>query len=571
MKTNYIFRMIVAGMFFIGVGMNSCIEETFPEGSMATDEQIAESPAALQALQNAIVGHINLFNSYGNSYAFDFGYSAFGMMRDVMGEDFYVYNSNYDYFGSFGRCQNIADNSMANSLYYYYYKFLNNTNNLIRIINLETADEASRYYVGIARTYRAMIYMDMARFYEYKKTGIAKLDNEAAEKKVYGLTVPIVGEKITEQDARNNPRAPFETLYLYILDDLEHAGKLLEGYKRPTKNLPDPAVISGLKARLWLELGSRFEKYPADLDVFKKVRPEIMSAADCYGKAALFAKEAISRSGAVPLTETEWYGGKNYTRAFNTIGTSAWIWGSIMNDANIQSSWMNFAGNICVEQTFGVGNTAYWAIRTISKALFDRIPDEDWRKATWIAPDDAGKEPGMKYHTLLGTVEFKKLPAYSSLKYKPKEGNMTDPKIGAPIDYPLMRVEEMYFIEAEALAGSQGVAAGVAALEQFMKTYRYPSYRCTAATMEEFRNELMLQKRIEFWGEGIIFWDYKRLELPVKRGYPGTNCPVGYRMNSIEGYCAPWFNLFFSKYESLQNKAIVLNPDPSAAIPDWTE
>lgn len=148
---------------------------------------------------------------------------------------------------------------------------------------------------------------------------------------------------------------------------------------------------------------------------------------------------------------------------------------------------------------------------------------------------------------------------------------MTDPKIGAPIDYPLMRVEEMYFIEAEALAGSQGVAAGVAALEQFMKTYRYPSYRCTAATMEEFRNELMLQKRIEFWGEGIIFWDYKRLELPVKRGYPGTNCPVGYRMNSIEGYCAPWFNLFFSKYESLQNKAIVLNPDPSAAIPDWTE
>ena len=37
--------------------------------------------------------------------------------------------------------------------------------------------------------------------------------------------------------------------------------------------------------------------------------------------------------------------------------------------------------------------------------------------------------------------------------------------------------------------------------------------------MEDFRKELILQKRIEFWGEGIIYWDYKRLELSVTRGY----------------------------------------------------
>lgn len=77
-----------------------------------------------------------------------------------------------------------------------------------------------------------------------------------------------------------------------------------------------------------------------------------------------------------------------------------------------------------------------------------------------------------------------------------------------------------------------------------MKTYRYSSYQCTASAMEDFRKELILQKRIEFWGEGIIYWDYKRLELSVTRGYSGTNSPVGYRMNSKEGYCCPWFNLF---------------------------
>lgn len=242
-----------------------------------------------------------------------------------------------------------------------------------------------------------------------------------------------------------------------------------------------------------------------------------------------------------------------------------------MNKENIHSVWLNLAGHLCTEQTFGVGGISYGAHRMISKVLFEQISDDDWRKETWIAPEDAGKAPGTKYHTLFTDENFKKVPAYVHLKFKPKEGNMIDANVGAPIDNLLMRVEEMYFIEAEAIAASQGVSAGISALENFMKTYRYSSYQCTASTMEDFRKELILQKRIEFWGEGIIYWNYKRLELSVTRGYSGTNCPVGYRMNSKEGYCCPWFNLFFSKFESINNQAIILNPDPSAIVEDWTE
>ena len=32
-------------------------------------------------------------------------------------------------------------------------------------------------------------------------------------------------------------------------------------------------------------------------------------------------------------------------------------------------------------------------------------------------------------------------------------------------------------------------------------------------------------KRIEFWGEGIIFWDYKRLELKVTPWIQGHELP----------------------------------------------
>ena len=245
--------------------MNSCIEQTFPESSTATADQVANSPAGMQAMMSAIVGYINTYNSYGQGYNFDFGYSAFGMTRETMCEDFFVYNSNYDYFSSFGKCLALAENSTVNSLYYYYYKFLNNTNNLIRLIDPETATETNRQYLGIAKTFRALIYMDISRFFEYKKTGIAKLDNEAEANKIYGLTVPIIYENITESEARDNPRVPFYTMYEYILNDLDDAEEYLKDYTRPAKNMPDQTIIYGLKARLWLEMGTRFEKYPNDL------------------------------------------------------------------------------------------------------------------------------------------------------------------------------------------------------------------------------------------------------------------------------------------------------------------
>lgn len=573
-KKNILFQTAVVAclLFGTGINMSSCIEQTFPKSSTAISEQIAESPAAMNAMLNAVVGFVNAYDTYGQGYTWDLGYTSYGIIREVMCEDFYIYKSGYDYYNSFGLCRSLADNSEVNSIYYYYYKFLNNVNNLIRIVDLDNTTETNRQYVGIAKAFRAMIYMDMARLFEFKKTGFSKLDDEAATNGVYGLTVPIIGENITEAEARNNPRVPFYTIYRYILDDLENAEVLLADYLRPTKNMPDLSIIFALKARFWLELGTRFEKYPNDLAaLIQNVDLGIDSDKDCYIKAADCARQAIVKSGAAPLTELEWYGGKDYFTAFNSIQTSAWMWGGIMNKENIHSVWLNLAGHLCTEQTFGVGGISYGAHRMISKVLFEQISDDDWRKETWIAPEDAGKAPGTKYHTLFTDENFKKVPAYVHLKFKPKEGNMIDANVGAPIDNLLMRVEEMYFIEAEAIAASQGVSAGISALENFMKTYRYSSYQCTASTMEDFRKELILQKRIEFWGEGIIYWDYKRLELPVTRGYLGTNCPVGYRMNSKEGYCCPWFNLFFSKFESINNQAIILNPDPSAIVEDWTE
>ena len=78
--------------------------------------------------------------------------------------------------------------------------------------------------------------------YEYKKTGVAKLDEEEASKNLYGITVPIITAETTEE-GRNNPRAPFYAVYKFILDDLASAEELLSDYQRPTKNLPCTCLL----------------------------------------------------------------------------------------------------------------------------------------------------------------------------------------------------------------------------------------------------------------------------------------------------------------------------------------
>lgn len=74
------------------------------------------------------------------------------------------------------------------------------------------------------------------------------------------------------------------------------------------------------------------------------------------------------------------------------------------------------------------------------------------------------------------------MPPYTGIKFRPKNGEMNDYTIGAAVDYPLMRIEEMYLIEAEAIGMSQGLAAGISKLEDFVNTFRYNtsvgSYTC---------------------------------------------------------------------------------------------
>ncbi len=85
-----------------------------------------------------------------------------------------------------------------------------------------------------------------------------------------------------------------------------------------------------------------------------------------------------------------------------------------------------------------------------------------------------------------------------------------------------MRSSEMYLIEAEALARQSQDAAARTVLEALIKT-RFPAYSAAGFSGAALVSEIILQRRIELWGEGFSLMDIKRLGQGLNRATGAGN------------------------------------------------
>ena len=580
MKTNIRHIITAAGAALAMCSMSSCIEEVTPT-NLATPDVINSSSTSLTYLCNSLPSFLTTWDTYGTSgNTQDWGYPCQIYMREVFGEDFPASDNGYNYWSYY------EDGSSLRYAYYYpyyyYYSFIKNANNVIGTARGNESSEA-KPYLGQGLGYRAMLYLDMARLYEYRKTGVESLDKEAEELGSYGITVPIVTENTSATDLTNNPCAPFTTMYRFIMHDLDEAETCLSSYVRTNKAFMDRSVIYGLKARLWLTIASRVDQSADDLQKMKDADANadgygtlgITDANYCYAKAAEYAQKAMS--GYSPLTQDEW---TNVKTGFNTANDS-WILGTLVNSKEqINTSyWNTFLGWMASEAEWGMCTTKYNGFRCIGKRLYDKIGTGDWRRNSWVNPDDVitsdevkantSKTIPSKYKTQITDIStWSKLPAYANLKFRPGSGELTTLETGLIASMPLMRYEEMMFDYIEAIAHTQGVATAAQKLQTWVNTYRYTdkSYKCSSSDMDSFITDLMVQRRIELWGEGLVFFDYKRLNLPVKRSYTGSNYASNLQLNSYNGYVAPWMNYMIPETEKDMNPAVTIGPNCSGAI-----
>ena len=528
----------------VGTGLTGCADETFPTDS-ATQEQVNNSASALEGALNGVTAYMNNASTSWFDYGhFTFAYGAMMVIRDLQTADAPRAESRYDNFKRWEENRYLGDGYIyMQYIWNYYYALVNTANVVVGGADMETASDEQKGYLGAGYAFRAMAYLDLARCYEYLPcVGTEALSTEGNP--IDSLTVPIVIEGMTEEALRNNPRAHRKVMKAFIEDDLNKAEELIPFLEdRAGGTRPDLACVYGLKARLYMWV----EDYP---------------------KAEEYARKAIDAAAVNPMNEDDCL---NTTTGFNDI--TKWMWGSTLTseDGLVQTGIINWTSWMSNQTLYGYTSPdPGMPFAMIDRNMYERISDTDFRKYEFKAPAGSFLAEKNRYIDGIKAECQQTLPDYTALKFRPAQGNYDTPSIASASSYPLMRVEEMYFIEAEA-AAHQEPDRGKQLLESFMKTYRDPEYVCYVDSKEEVVEETVFQKRVELWGEGQSFFDIKRLDYGVLRGYPGTNFYAGTRYNTL--HRPAWMNYCIIRTEANNNAAVrgYNNPDPSDTIDEWSE
>lgn len=533
------------------VTLTGCIEETFPESGYATTDQIGESPFAANGVVTAMSTILitNYTGVLGDHV--DIGYPGLlGTYDRLAGEVFPVsgnmeggnqYYDRWQWALYPGNSTGLNNTGYGSPLpYYNYYQFIYTANSAISVFSVNPGPE-----LGVAKIFRAMSYLDMARLYDplpAKASGAAGTNDYVIPDAIKELTVPIVTEETTSEQLENNPRATREEIFTLILSDLSDAESLLADYKPTTSSTPSLAVAYGLKARAYLWLGQFDNNYA-----------EVPTGTEAYKLAATYARKAIEASGCTITTEDQWL---NKTTGFCKV-ISSWMWAMCQSTDTILNNLLSWTAHMAPDAVWGYGAGAQPGISVFS---YNRLSDTDFRKKIFVNADRdyAAIAPYMN----LTEEEFEGSAAspiapYCSFKFHTNNGEKYDYSVGNVTDIPLMRVEEMYLTEAEAVA-HYDEGQGRQLLSAFM-AYRDPAY---TASSSDIIDEILFQKRIEFWGEGIILYDMKRLNVSLHTGDDGSNAPNMDRF--VTDGRAPWWNLVIPLSAEQQNTALdgMNNPNP---------
>lgn len=547
--------------------LSGCIKETFPLEGAATSSQLAQSAAGMTASVDGMVAQTyQPYYFYGSSSQLEFDISYAGLLityarmtNDIVNNSATIgYDWWTGYCGSFGYAMN-SDNDRQTVPFMTLYKIIKSANDIIGpLASLEELNADQKAYLGTAYVYRALMYHDLYNMYlpaQNKYTDCSKVE---------GLTVPIIVSSAEQETEYKTARAPKEALSAFVFADLDKAEALFEGYTPSTGRYPGLPVVYGLKARMYMTV-------------------------EDYANAATYARKAIDASGKTPLTEEQW---TDPATAFcDAAGNNSWMWYYSISGNNM--------GNLCNPTGFLAGE-ADWGYNSLTqmaihKWLYDRMNRTDFRKQSFLDPDRE-TYPASYYKwadpSYLEAYPFEDQPDYKSFKIRCKGGDWETYSIGGAVDWPIMRVEEMYLIEAEAVGMSQGEGAGIAKLEEFMQNYRDPEYSYVKASatfgegfVKNFQEEVLYQKRVEFWGEGVGFFDAKRIRPGMKTWYAGSNVIHDTMKYDVEEV-SPYWNFVIPTSELENNDYIVKedavateidgvmttlnNPDPTKKITNVT-
>ena len=531
MKTHI--YIAIAATLLIAVSCDK-MNQLEPQGGNSLTSQVLQTnqtvPSRINASFNGMFTKLGAPDSvFGNGRPDDWGFLMIGFSGDIEAADVVLANSGYNWFSTCGALTSRnADYANPYVRYAAPYNEIAAANEVIKSYPEGTTDQAAIYNIAQARAIRAFSYLNLAPYFQF---GYAAGGGDLP-------CVPIVTENT--ENFTENPRASVEEVYHLIISDLTYAIENLEGYVRPDKSRIDTQVAYALRARAYLNMQE-------------------------WALAAADAEKALE--GYSPATMAE------VSKPFlYDISEHNWIWGYDMqtdvameNPYATSSAWLrSFSGD-----GYSAGTQVYSCCNSL---LYDRIPDTDVRKGWWVNSElESPLLAGVTWNGVSGNavgpleIDNVKTPflPYTNVKF----GMFTVGGTSNDEDWPFIRAEEMILVQAEGLVGSGQTEAGKAVLEDFVRTYRDPSYSADASgrTLED---EIWFQRRVELWGEGFSNPDTRRLNKPLVRFHEGTasNVPAAFRFNmpADDG----WWLMRFTSSEKNTNLAIVDNTGGTQPVQD---
>ena len=508
MKKIFFALMALATLSF--TACNKELLNTNPTDAVTGDTMFNDTEGAMMALN----GTYRFMWQWGvtttGNYHQCVGPQGYNLMADLMGEDMVQAAQGNGWFWYDYR-YNVKSRYTAGSwrsydMWNYYYTLISNVNYILDAADQIEGDPAEvNYILGNAYAIRAWSYAYCAMI--FARSYIGHEDR---------LSIPIYTEP-TFAGTTGKARSTNREVFAQAMGDINKAIELIGEHSQEHVTHIDKYVANGIKARIALYMG------------------DYQTAHDAA---------AIAVQGASYAYDSNFH--------YNDASHQSVLWG-----AEIISTQGTTNPQFLAHMDIAFGGYGAASRKCASAWLYDKMGANDKRAKDWWS------------YEVLADGSTK---GYQQYKFLFKDAS--DPQTGA--DHIFMRGPEMQLIIAETACRLGNESEAKTALNALMKT-RDASYDCSslsgtelgALTTDEtgsLLEEILIQRRIELWGEYGRVYDIKRLRQGFVRttamGHPAAALLTALHVDDPETF--DWV-LTIPQAEFDANKLMVQNPIESYA------
>jgi hypothetical protein len=459
------------GLSFVILSCEKDFLDRTPESSSIAVNDLQETalinPGILDATLNGAYTILYTPGTGGIGGHNDFGPKGHDILSDILSADMALSKNTYSRFSAIAQNIITTDYTQTRGNYQIwrcYYRLIRACNLIITSLGGNDAEitDANRHTMGQVKALRGFSYFYLAQYY------IREYSDDSRVLPIY----------IDSEVAENQAQSTTQEVYDLIIDDLTEAASLLETFTRTQKFEMNSDVAKALLAYTYAARGKSGDNLMA-----KNLAEEVIA------------------SGYPLTTKDQAVGG------FNDVNTPSWIWGvDIIPDFNLHLwSWFGQMDFYSYSYQF-FGDT-----KSIDASLYDAIHPNDIRKTQFLAdPVAEGLNPGYL------------LAPYN--KFYDQARVLRGTSIANTSDYVFLRVDEMYLLSAE-MSAKEGMDADARNRLKDLLALRFDDAAdyayVDALSGSDLQDEIYLQTRIEFWGEGKSYLAMKRNKATVTRS--GSN------------------------------------------------